>query len=242
MKDMLDAMDHRRPIGAFKNVHDALETEDIVAAVLGERFEKERQRHSPDRLPAYDRIGLDVGIMARVRVSMRFFRQPRIDVSRLGPRVIETRVEDERRIDPAMIGDEHGCAGIELFETTEQHGFARSGQIQFGQDNPVRDGDLLLRDPLALERSRAVDGIHRRHDAAEHEAARTIRVRHQRLQDRRWIGKSARLDYDAIEARAAALVPPPQQVLKGLRQVRAALDPDYAANRVRVAVAPLVPS
>ena len=49
MKDMLDAMDHRRPIGAFKNVHDALETEDIGAAVLGERFEKERQRHSLDR-------------------------------------------------------------------------------------------------------------------------------------------------------------------------------------------------
>ena len=31
-------------------------------------------------------------------------------------------------------------------------------------------------------------------------------------------------------------------LLAVLRQVRAALDPDYAANRVRVALAPLVPS
>jgi hypothetical protein len=30
MKDMLDAVDHRRPIRAFKNVHDTLETENIV--------------------------------------------------------------------------------------------------------------------------------------------------------------------------------------------------------------------
>ena len=65
VKDMLDAMDHRRPIGALKNVHDALETEDIAAAVLGERFEKERQRHGVDRFAAHDRIGLDVAIMAR---------------------------------------------------------------------------------------------------------------------------------------------------------------------------------
>ena len=91
MKDMLDAMDHRRPIGAFKNVHNALETEDIAAAVLGERFEKERQRHGPDRFLAHDRIGLDVGIMASVRVSMGLFRQPRIDVGRLGLGIVETR-------------------------------------------------------------------------------------------------------------------------------------------------------
>ena len=43
-----------------------------------------------------------------------------------------------------MIGNEHRRAGIELFETAEQRGFGRSGQIQFGQDDPVGDGDLLL--------------------------------------------------------------------------------------------------
>ena len=47
MKDMLDAMDHRRPVGAFENVHDALETEDVGAAVLGERFEERASAPQP---------------------------------------------------------------------------------------------------------------------------------------------------------------------------------------------------
>ena len=95
MKDMLDAVDHRWLIGVFKNVHDALESEHVGAAVLGERFEKECQRHSPDRFPAHDRIGFDVGIMASMRMAMSFFRQPRFDISRLGLGIIETRIEDE---------------------------------------------------------------------------------------------------------------------------------------------------
>ena len=43
-----------------------------------------------------------------------------------------------------MIGNKYRCAGIERFETSEQRGLGGSGQIQFGQDNPVGDGDLLL--------------------------------------------------------------------------------------------------
>ena len=153
MKDMLDAMNHRRPIGAFKNVHNTLEAENIVAAVLGERLEKERQRHGPDRFLAHDRVGFDVSIVARMRVSMGFLRQPRFDVSRLRPRIIEARTEGALRIDPAMIRSEHRRAGIEFLETAQQHGSGRSGQIQFGQDDPVGDGDLLLRNPLALLRA-----------------------------------------------------------------------------------------
>ena len=40
VKDVLDAVDHRRPVGALRNVHDALEAQQIGAAMLGERFEK----------------------------------------------------------------------------------------------------------------------------------------------------------------------------------------------------------
>ena len=40
VKDVLDAVDHRRPVGALRNVHDALEPQQIGAAMLGERFEK----------------------------------------------------------------------------------------------------------------------------------------------------------------------------------------------------------
>ena len=46
MKDMLDTVKHRRPLGAFDNVHNTLETKEIGTAVLGERFEKERQRRT----------------------------------------------------------------------------------------------------------------------------------------------------------------------------------------------------
>jgi len=35
VKDVLDAVDHRRPIGALRNVHDALEAQQIGAAMLG---------------------------------------------------------------------------------------------------------------------------------------------------------------------------------------------------------------
>jgi hypothetical protein len=40
VKDVLDAVDHRWPVGALRNVHDALEAQEIGAAMLGERFEK----------------------------------------------------------------------------------------------------------------------------------------------------------------------------------------------------------
>ena len=154
VKDVLHAVDHGRPVRAFQNVHDAFEAEDVVAAVLGERFEKQRQRRGPDRFLAQDRIGfdlgMDVGFLARMRVSKAFLsfsgllRQPRMDVSRLGLWIIETRIEEAPRIDPPMIGNEHRCAGIERRKTAEQGGFGRPGQIQFSQDDPVGDGNLLL--------------------------------------------------------------------------------------------------
>ena len=40
MKDVLYAVDHRRPVRALGDVHDALEAQQIGAAVLCECFEK----------------------------------------------------------------------------------------------------------------------------------------------------------------------------------------------------------
>ena len=77
-----------------------------------------------------------------------------------------------------------------------------------------------------FDRAGAIDRIHGRYDTAEHEATRNIRIGHQRLQDRRRIGKSTRFDDDAFERHAAAIIAPLQQVLKGLRQVGA----DFAAE------------
>ena len=50
MKDVLDAVDDGRPVGAFQNVHDAFEAQQIGAAVLGKRLEEEGQRDRADRL------------------------------------------------------------------------------------------------------------------------------------------------------------------------------------------------
>ena len=77
-------------------------------------------------------------------VSVGFFRQPRYNVGRFGLRIVETGIKDDQWVYPAMIGNEHRRAGIEFFKTAKQRGFGKSGQIQFGQNNSVGDGDLLL--------------------------------------------------------------------------------------------------
>ncbi len=43
------------------------------------------------------------------------------------------------------------------------------------------------------------------------------------MKDRRWVGKPARFDHNAIERRALAFITPLQHVLNGLRQVSANL-------------------
>ena len=72
MKDVLDAVDDGRLAGAFQNVHDAFEAQQIGAAMLGKRLEEEGERDGADRLLAQDRIGVDavVGVSGvRMRVS-----------------------------------------------------------------------------------------------------------------------------------------------------------------------------
>ena len=57
---MLDAVDHCRLIRAFEDVHDAFQAQEIAAAMLGERFKKERQRHGPNGFVAHDRESIDI--------------------------------------------------------------------------------------------------------------------------------------------------------------------------------------
>ena len=67
---MLDAVDDRRPVGTFKNIHDPFESQEIGAAMLGKRLKQQRQRHGADRLLSDDRMGIDV--MRAVPVSLRW--------------------------------------------------------------------------------------------------------------------------------------------------------------------------
>src|SRR5262245_14529906 len=49
IKHVLDPVDHGRAIGAFGNLHQALEAQQVAAAVLGQRLEEQRQTDRPDR-------------------------------------------------------------------------------------------------------------------------------------------------------------------------------------------------
>ena len=112
MKDMLDAVDHRRPIGAFYQVHNTLEAQEISAAVLGKRFEKECQSDGPDRLPPHDRVSFDVGVMPGVGLPLAVLRQPGMDLKRCGLLITEIGAEEDWRIDPATIRTQHRRAGV----------------------------------------------------------------------------------------------------------------------------------
>src|SRR5262245_24282210 len=112
MKDMLDAVDHRRPIGALYEVHNTLEAEEISAAVLGKRFEKEAQSDGPNRLPAHDRVGFDVGVMSGVGMPLGVLRQPGMDLKPRGLLITEISAEEDWRIDPPTNRTQHRRAGV----------------------------------------------------------------------------------------------------------------------------------
>src|SRR6516225_6929088 len=81
MKHVLDAVNDGGPLRAFQDVHNALETEEIGATVLRDRFEKKRQRHRPQWLAAHQGIGIN-SMMVLVCVGLR--AQPRSEVQRSG--------------------------------------------------------------------------------------------------------------------------------------------------------------
>ena len=63
--------------------------------MLGERFEKQRQRHRADRFIAHDRIGFDLGVMAACDVRGLSFASQELTSSDLGVRIIEAGIEDQ---------------------------------------------------------------------------------------------------------------------------------------------------
>ena len=74
MKDVLQAVDYGRTLRTFDDINDALQTEQVGAAVLRQGFEKERQRNGLDRRGAHDRVGFDFGIVVVVRMFKRLWQ------------------------------------------------------------------------------------------------------------------------------------------------------------------------
>ena len=78
--------------------------------------------------------------------SMRraVFRQPGIDVERLGMGMIKTGPKQALQITFATIGAQDWRTGVETRKAPEQPGLGRPVEIQFSQHNSVGDGDPLL--------------------------------------------------------------------------------------------------
>lgn len=66
MKHMLDTVNDRGPARALGNIDDTFEAEESVTAMLGQHFEKKRQRYCVDRRIAHDSIGLNLRVVPRM--------------------------------------------------------------------------------------------------------------------------------------------------------------------------------
>ena len=222
MKHVLHAVDDGGPLRAFQDVHDAFETEELGTAMLCERFEKKRQRHGAQGFAAQESVGLDpiMAMMVIVRAGLR--PEPRLDIERCAKGIVDAAIEKFAQVDLAMPRDHHRSRRVELFEPAQQRGL-RARKVGLGQQQAIRDRGLFRRNLLAVQRGRAVHRIDGGHDAAEDDALGDRGIGHQRLQNRRRIGKPAGLDHEARERSDRAFVAAPQQIVNGRREVIADL-------------------
>ena len=199
VKDVLHPVDNSWPAWLLGDVHNAFKAQQIGATVFGKRFQKERQCDSLNWRGAHDRICCDLAIVVVVIVSARI-TQPRIEFAGTGLPIAQSDIKRTFGFNAAMRGAQGRCAGVEIGDPAEQ---LRLGitirQIKLGQNNPIGDGNLLSRNDFAFERGAAVHGIDCRHHAAKRQAGRDGLIRHQRVEDRRRVGKSAGFDHDPIE-------------------------------------------
>ena len=186
MEDVLHAVDHGRPVGALGDVDDALQAQEIAAAVLGQRLQQQRQGDGVHRLLAQDgeagnaRVVRAGSCRGRVRARGRAASRP----SHAGT----SRLAARRASSPMS----NSCAG----STSPKDAVSTRGRR-------IEGGERAARHPLARRRSRSVlvrirrsatatcftdsgcraerretvDGIDGRHHAGEREALRRGRHR-----------------------------------------------------------------
>ena len=134
----------------------------------------------------------------------------------------QPHVEQPLRIDVAEGGRQHRGRRIECGEAVDQAVRARRrSRSVLVRIRRSATATCFTDSGCARERGEAVDGIDGRHHAGEREALREAGIAHQRVQDRRRIGKPAGLDDDALERRHRARVAPPQDVLQRQHEVAA---------------------
>src|SRR5215831_4194238 len=103
VENVLYPVDYSRLLRTLGDVHNPLEAQQIRAAMLGQCFEKERQRDSLDRLDSHDCKRFDLGVMGTV-IMLRSLCQPRVDVERSTFRIVWCDAEEIVGFNPTING------------------------------------------------------------------------------------------------------------------------------------------
>ena len=104
MKDVLDTVDHRWPVRALEDVHEPFEPKEVGTAMFGNRLEKKRQRDRPYGLSAHDGVGVDIMRVVRVLTRRGLRPEPRLEIERLGERIVEPATKHTFHIEQAVSG------------------------------------------------------------------------------------------------------------------------------------------
>ena len=244
---VLRGLDDGGSFRAVAEADDALDAQEIVAAVHRQSTQSAGEFEAADRAFEDDRQGGDA---VRVRLppaptlprlrrgppppracTGRVFqrasdslpcRRGRVGVGACGVgRVGAARAgeHDRRRLRRGGAEDAFG-GGVEGVETRCEGG-AQRGEVGLRDDQGVGDRDLPRRLGEALERRRAGERVDQRHHPAEHEALVEHRVGAQGEEHRGGIGEPAGFDDDAAKPADLARIASLDEAAQGLRQILA---------------------
>ena len=95
---MLDAVDHDRIVRLLAQVDDALDAQQVLAALARYDFQCERQGQATDRCVAYQAIGLDVAVVRWLRRERARVAEPMLRANRLRMGIVGAGIEQRREI------------------------------------------------------------------------------------------------------------------------------------------------
>ncbi len=131
-----------------------------------------------------------------------FSLQPALHVQALGFRIVQSGIEEARRVDLALPADDDRGRRVQAAQSLGQrHRLRRRDQVGLGQQQAIGDGGLFHGLDLPVEGGVAGRGIDGRDHAIQTVGRVEGEVGHQRVQDRRRIGEPRRLDQHPVERR-----------------------------------------
>ena len=194
---MLHPMDRHRPVLAVQ-VKNALHPQQAVAARGDQHFQPTanalpmqwlRESQTKSRDPIVMAIG--IGLRGPVGIGLRI--QPPLHIRVFPGRIEQPRVQQRRRINRAMIGNDLRRR-INPRNPIPQHR-RPIREVGFTDNNPVRHRNLPQSLGVRIQLRRPMHRVHHRHHAVQSVPGRRRHIGHQRRQDRRRIGEARGLDH-----------------------------------------------